>query len=419
MLALGLLLALFRQSERWLHQRLFKLGWLLTQSFQLTTALYYLLFTPGIALRELSRWACAAVLRLRAERTIQFPERGEILTLELSFVRLAPGASKAKTAIVDLAPLVLGTLALWLAADRVFQWEALLALAAPMTLDALGQAWAALLSTPDFWLWFYFAFAIANTMLPHSASQQGRRRKAASWAAGLGALYIVWLGSGAIDASIALFIESLAGGIVLVLLQVAAFNLLAVIALGALEAIVERLSGKSASFRDGRLVAQSRDEAQAEKAGQLQNGRTAINERATRQAARQLKSIYDLPLPIPGPPGREPVSRSAVTVVGAPAPQSNKPDPAPRQSATLETPAAPTPDLEASPPDEITESWLPGEAAPFARPFAGDAQAKAPESRLQEPDEAESTPFPRPFAMKSRPPQEGDGQPLNDEADPN
>ena len=72
------MLVLFRQIERWLHQHIFKVGWLLTNNFQTTTVLYYILFLPGILLHECSLWLAAGILNVRAERAIEFPAEQEI-----------------------------------------------------------------------------------------------------------------------------------------------------------------------------------------------------------------------------------------------------------------------------------------------------------------------------------------------------
>ncbi len=174
---IGFLLALFRHSERWLHQHIFKVGWLLSNDYQATTLVYYILFLPGILLHELTLWLAAGILRVRAERALAFPQAQDIGELRLNFIRLSPQASPSKLRLIALMPLLAGLAALWLISEHVFAWSAALELAAAGTLDALAQAIAALTGVADFWLWFYLAFTIANTTFPAWPKPFSRRQK--------------------------------------------------------------------------------------------------------------------------------------------------------------------------------------------------------------------------------------------------
>ena len=309
MLVLGALFIAFRRGERWLHQHIFKVGWLLTNNFHITTILYYCLFLPGIALHELTVWLLAGLLRVHAETAIDFPAAQEIGELRLNFVRLSPGAGRARKVIISLAPLAAGSIALWLLAAGVFRWGAALAPLEAGGIDALALALGNVLRTADFWLWFYLAFVIANTMFPAQPILHSRWQQAV---AGRG-LFSLALLAWAIDSASSLtLLESLA----VALLQVLAFNLLVVAVLGTAESLIERVTGKSASFVDGVMVAMSREEARAWRAEQAQ----ASSASQSPAKPKTFRSIYDFPLPIPGPPGREPVSRQAVTVL-QPAPE--------------------------------------------------------------------------------------------------
>ena len=175
---LGLLFTLFRWIERWLHQHIFKIGWLLSNSFQTTTVLYYIVFLPGIVLHEAVMWLAAGLLNVRAERAIGFPEPQEIGELRLNFIRIAEDTGRMKRLLVRLCPLAVGMAALWAIAAHVFQWEQLLALLADGSLEAWAAALATLTRTPDLWLWFYLAFVIANTMFPTLAARSDWREKA-------------------------------------------------------------------------------------------------------------------------------------------------------------------------------------------------------------------------------------------------
>lgn len=374
LVALGGLFIAFRRAERWLHQHIFKVGWLLTNNFPLTTILYYSLFLPGIVLHEVCVWLLAGLLRVRAERAIQFPAAQEIGELRLNFIRLSPQAGRIRRFIISLAPPTAGIVALWLLAEGVFRWEAALAPLAAGGIDALAMTLQTIVRTADFWLWFYLAFAIANTMFPALPRLGSWRHKAA---AAIALLLLAYLARTFDSAFSLALLENLA----VALLQVLAFNLLVVVVLGTAESLIERATGKSASFVDGVMIAMSREEARAWRAEQ----RRAASSSQPQTKPKAFHSIYDFPLPIPGPPGREPVSRRAVTVVMPPAPSEPPPDPA--------QPPQPPP----RPPS--LEAIRASQDVPFSRPFAPGDAAIDDETWQDEADEdtTEGAGFARPF----------------------
>lgn len=379
MVALGLLFVAFRRAERWLHQHIFKVGWLLTNNFQITTILYYSLFLPGIVLHELCVWLLAGLLRVRAERAISFPAAQEIGELRLNFIRLSPQAGRIRTFIISLAPLAAGIFALWLLAEGVFRWGTALAPLDVGGIDALARALQTVVRTADFWLWFYLAFVIANTMFPARPLLQSRRHKAVAALALLLLAHLAWT----VDSAFSLALLASLG---VALLQVLAFNLLVVAGLGTAESLIERVTGKSASFVDGKMIAMSREEARAWRAEQ----RRASSSGQPRPKPKTFRTIYDFPLPIPGPPGREPVSRRAVTVVMQSAPEapprpSTQPPSIDALRASKEVPFS-RPFTPGESPIE-NEHWQddpddsPTDAAGFARPFSrADASSMSSEA---------------------------------------
>ncbi|MFN8448387.1 MAG: hypothetical protein U0521_07295 [Anaerolineae bacterium] len=138
----------------------------------------------------------------------------------------------------------------------------------------------------------------------------------------LGALLVVLVGFGLAQQ---VFMENLAIPIIdginrlsPIFAVVICIDLLATAVLGTIEAIIERLTG-SATFQNGKLVAVSREEIirqrEADRAKQERQRQAA----KTRAPAGP-PSVYALPLPIPGAPGREAaepviVSREPATVL--------------------------------------------------------------------------------------------------------
>ena len=315
MALLGLLLYTFRRIERWLHEHIFKVGWLLTNDFQTTTVLYYIIFLPGILLHEISLWLAAGVLNVRAERAIKFPERQEIGELRLNFIRLSTQTGAFRLFLITLTPLAAGLAALWAIAAHIFDWQATLGIAAPGAVDDLARAMAAFTRTADFWLWFYLAFTIANTMFPSLPKKLSAGQRSGLAIALPTLALLLWRVGGTANPSIAAGIEGLVHNLGLVTLQITLINIAVVIALGCLEAMIERLTGKSATFRDGKMITWTRQEAQQLKQREKSERQSARAAQETSQDAPEPTSIYELKLPIPGPPGREPISRSIAAVV--------------------------------------------------------------------------------------------------------
>lgn len=432
--ALGFLLVLIRHIERWLHQHIFKVGWLLTNNYQTTTILYYLLFLPGILLHEFTVWLIAGLLNVRAERAIGFPEQQEIGELRLNFVRVSPQAGGIRSALIRIAPLLAGMIALWVIAAHVFRWQELANLSPAGSIDELARAVTRLTGTTDFWLWFYLAFTVANTMFPSLSAQLSARRKSALALALSALVLFAWLGGGAIEISIAEGIEVLLGSLILVVLQVIVINIAVVLGLGALEALIERLSGKSATFADGKMITRSRQETQAQKGARARKSRESRQQQPASARTDVIRSVYALKLPIPGPPGREPVSRRAVTVVNVPGGDTIAAPPVASIEAKRDSPTQSTVSVKQSSPDrdetgerktarrakmntqerapvvrapsanDETEADAKGdERAPFSRPFANASSVRqADESLMDDADEQVSDGFfPRPFLIKT------------------
>jgi hypothetical protein len=305
-----------RQLERWLHQHIFKVGWLVTKNFQTTTILYYTFFLPGVFLYEFVYWLVAGALDVRAERAITWPEKQEIGELRLNFVRLSRRAGKFRTAIISIAPLFTGIGAIWFIANSVFDLPTALQLMSAGTLQGVSAGIQHITSTGDFWLWAYLLFTISNTMMPNPKVVKDW------WWASIGLIIIATLPllllgvedevlAGAIITPIINALNALSG----VFFVIIVFDLLAVAALGTVEAAIERITGDSATFKNGRMIVMRREEAIAQRKRERERQRARKETRRTSAVATGPPSVYKLPLPIPGPPGQEPVTQHATSVI--------------------------------------------------------------------------------------------------------
>ena len=298
-----------------MHQHIFKVGWLLTHNRKTTVIFYYTAFLPGVLLHELCRWLAAGVLNVRASQSVQLPQHDDIGELRLRLVQISPDAQPFKKVIIEGAPLLVALAALWLIATDILDLESSLRIATGGNVADLGQAIKTMVTQPDFWLWFYLAFTIANTMLPPVSKQLHNRKLAASTLILIGALAI-GLGSH-IEAKQAFGsdLQRLLSSISLILSSTTIINVVMVLALGMIEAVIERLTGHSATFHDGKMNTLTRQQAQTERDNRQPDRSSRRKAPAATKPDKPIRSIYALALPIPGPPGKEPVSKPVAAVL--------------------------------------------------------------------------------------------------------
>ncbi|HYO89690.1 MAG TPA: hypothetical protein VER79_13655 [Candidatus Limnocylindrales bacterium] len=297
----GLLLLATRWMERWLYRHLFKVGWLFSHNLQATTIFFYLIFLPGIALHEAAVWLVAGVFNVRADRALTWPATQSEARIRLDFVKLDKKAGLFSLAIINLSPLIVGLIALWLIVVTILRVDVA---AAGFTGD-LGTIPAIVQQVtraPDFWLWFYIAFTIANTMFPSDTKAlRGWRIVALGVGAFVGLIFLLGLGNllvgGVTQGPVRDGATLLAG----LLGFVIAADLVVTLVLRIIETIVEAVTGSSATYHNGKLVALTRAEVKQQRAqARIQADRTAKGQKA----AVSYKTVYDLALPIPPAPGK-------------------------------------------------------------------------------------------------------------------
>jgi hypothetical protein len=383
-----------RQLQRWLHQHVFKVGWLLTKNFQTTTILYYTFLLPGVVLYEFSFWLVAGLLNVRADRAISWPQKQEIAELKLNFVKLHKSAGAVKVGVISLAPLVVGVVAVWHIAVNIIHVGDFLNLMRSGRLADLGTGIGALTSAPDFWLWVYIIFAISNTMMPNLKDLHGLRIIGVVAAVIAAGLFLIGVGDEVIlltlNGPVASALNVLAG----VFAVMVVVNLVMTAILGLIEAIIERITGDSATFVNGKLVAMTRAELLAQRAKEAEQARKARQAKDRTPARAGPPSVYNLSFPIPGAPGKEAVTQSEAVIVESEKPPTLQPGtprdaragPAVISGAVTEKLPAPSTAPRASP----TFSG-PSPASPVVRP-----PGLTPTVRVEEPEpdeeEIESAP---------------------------
>lgn len=358
----GLLYTL-RALERWLHQHIFKVGWLVTKEYQSTTILYYAFFLPGIFLHELVYWMVAGFLNVRADRVLGWPEKQEIGELKLNFIKLPKNVDPLRLAIISTAPLVVALVIVATIAKNQLRVQDFLGNLGSGFLDEVTSAINQFTSAPDFWIWVYLAFTISNTMFPNIGNLRGWRVIIVIMAIIGAVLFVIGAGSRVmitVMTPLADILNSLAGTLAVII----GIDLLMVAILGTIEAIIERITGNTATFKDGKMITMRREELLKQRAEAFAAARGKKLAPAPALPSGGPPSIYKLILPIPGAPSKEGVTRAGENILISPPP----------------TPVI----TSATPVTRVEPSVIPGTTS-------GRANVAAPESRP-----AVSSPAPKP-----------------------
>jgi hypothetical protein len=270
---------------------------------------------PGVVLYEFSYWLVAGLLNVRADRAISWPQKQEIAELKLNFVKLHKSAGTVKVGIISLAPLIVGIVAVWHIAINVMHVGDFLNMMRSSRLADLGTALGALTSAPDFWLWVYMIFAISNTMMPNIKDLRGLRVVGVVVAVGAGGLFLIGVGDELVLQTLTGPVASALNVLAGVFAVMIAVDLIMTGILGLIEAIIERITGDSATFVNGKLVAMTRAELLAQRAKEAEQARKARQTKERAPAVAGPPSVYKLAFPIPGTPGKEAVTQSEGVVI--------------------------------------------------------------------------------------------------------
>jgi hypothetical protein len=297
--------------RRWLQQHVFKVGWLLTKNIQTTTILFYTLFLPGVILQQFILWMTAGILNVRAERAIEWPKAQEIAELRLNFVKLGRNANGLRLAVINLMPFVIGSAIIYFVANNVLNvdkaWETFSSIGLSGFTTAVGE----ILSAGDVFLWIYLLFAIGNTIMPRWADLKGARILLYPLAAVVLVLLVLGVADDVVNNGILVPLGDILGLLSWIFAVIIGVNIVMTGVLGAIESVFEHITGDSATFEKGKLVAMTRTERleyERQQAEKEAKARKAARERKPAVAAGP-PSIYRLPLPTPGAPTRadEPV----------------------------------------------------------------------------------------------------------------
>ncbi len=158
--------------QRWLHQELQMVLWLVTRRERLALMAFAFLFFPGVLLHELSHFVAARLVGVRTGRFSLWPRVMPGGRLRLGYVETV-ATDFVRDTIIGTAPLLTGgAVIVYTGGVRL----GLLALAENTWQGGAAALWdglSRLPAQPDFWLWFYVTLAVSSTMLPSASDRRG------------------------------------------------------------------------------------------------------------------------------------------------------------------------------------------------------------------------------------------------------
>ena len=154
--------------NRWITRHVNGLGLLISMNQSVATWLYFFLFLPGILVHEVSHYLVALLLRADPSKLSLWPtsKRGRVVLGSVEIKKAHP----LTHSIIGLAPLVVGCVVIWMIA-QFLQFDRLGEAISSGDLNQTFRAIGFSVATPDFWLWLYLLFAVANAMLPSPADR--------------------------------------------------------------------------------------------------------------------------------------------------------------------------------------------------------------------------------------------------------
>jgi hypothetical protein len=156
--------------QRLLHREIQAVFLILTRDTRVTMGIFSMLFLPGVFLHELSHFVMAKILRVRTGKFSIFPKSLPDGRLQLGYVETAR-SDVIRDSLIGAAPLIVGTLFVAYVAIYHLQMRVLWDALRNGQLDLFWLGVRMLPQAPDFYLWFYLAFAVSSTMMPSESDR--------------------------------------------------------------------------------------------------------------------------------------------------------------------------------------------------------------------------------------------------------
>ncbi len=157
--------------QKWVHQHLHGVAFLLTGHADVALTLYALALLPGVALHELSHALMAMLLGVKVGNFTIVPRRQPDGHVRLGAVQVEV-VDPVRSSLIGLAPLLVGSLAILLIIRFAFRVQTLDEAVNTQNVELLLSSLGGMLKAPDAWLWLYLLFSIANAMIPSPADRE-------------------------------------------------------------------------------------------------------------------------------------------------------------------------------------------------------------------------------------------------------
>jgi hypothetical protein len=170
-LYLLLLLVPLIYLQRFLQREIQAIFLLITRQPEVSTALFSLLFLPGVLLHEISHFLMAHLLGVRTGRFSILPKKLEGGRLRLGYVETA-SSDFFRDALIGVAPLVMGAIFVALVGVNRLGMNTVWGSLTQGQMSTINQAIKSMVDRPDFWLWFYLTFTVSSTMMPSASDRK-------------------------------------------------------------------------------------------------------------------------------------------------------------------------------------------------------------------------------------------------------
>ena len=157
--------------QRWVHQHLHGVAYLISKQADMALMLYSLPLLPGVALHELSHAAMATLLGVKTANLTLITQRQADGHVRLGSVQVER-VDAVRSSLIGLAPLLAGSAAILLIIRFAFDVNTIGDAVQRGDLAVLLGSLGGLLRAPDAWLWLYLLFSIANAMMPSPSDRE-------------------------------------------------------------------------------------------------------------------------------------------------------------------------------------------------------------------------------------------------------
>lgn len=290
-ITLILILLPFIGAERWLHQHMFGVGYLLTGDKGTATGFYYIVFFPAIVLHEVIQYFVAGIFNVPIKKLEIRPQSQDNGTLRYDFVTIDRAKTdRVRSSIVGGAPFIIAATLFYFISTEILDLHSIIDAFSSGTIRNVGGAIQDQFNTPDFWLWLYVLFALSNGMIPTKEDRDG-------WGLIIGAIVGItglFLFLGLDEVLIETYQGPVRDGLELVTVSltiILCIDIVAILFLGILEDSLERIRGFKMDYSGPEASTKAAD-------GRLPGSNKPIPK------GELMPSVYNLELPIAEPPAK-------------------------------------------------------------------------------------------------------------------